>query len=160
LAALKDLKQDFPYLRYLVLGRRKGGYFRVIKRLVERLGLHDIVEFTGFVSAEERDRLIKQSWLTVSTSVKEGWGLAVAEAAALATPAVVYDVPGNRDAVKHLETGLHTIDNTPEMLAQAIRKLLTDEKLRSGMGENARKFASTLDWERSYEQFKEVVGLS
>ena len=36
----------------------------------------------------------------VMASVREGWGLVIAEAAALGTKAIAYDRPGLRDAVK------------------------------------------------------------
>ena len=36
----------------------------------------------------------------LATSVREGWGLVVSEAAALGTPTVAYDVPGLRDSTR------------------------------------------------------------
>jgi hypothetical protein len=41
-----------------------------------------------------------ESHLLVATSVREGWGLVVSEAAALGTPTVAYDVDGLRDSVR------------------------------------------------------------
>ncbi|MDA8310997.1 MAG: glycosyltransferase, partial [Actinomycetota bacterium] len=57
------------------------------------------VRFLGRVSEEEKlDRLARADVL-VATSVREGWGLVVSEAAAAGTPTVAYDVPGLRDSV-------------------------------------------------------------
>ena len=57
------------------------------------------VTFLGRVSEEEKvDRLARADVL-VATSVREGWGLVVSEAAAVGTPTVAYDVPGLRDSV-------------------------------------------------------------
>lgn len=36
----------------------------------------------------------------IATSVREGWGLVVTEAAAVGTPTVAYDVPGLRDSTR------------------------------------------------------------
>ena len=57
------------------------------------------VTFLGRVTEEEKvDRLARADVL-VATSVREGWGLVVSEAAAVGTPTVAYDVPGLRDSV-------------------------------------------------------------
>jgi glycosyltransferase involved in cell wall biosynthesis len=58
------------------------------------------VIFLGRVSEEEkRDRLARAHALVV-TSVREGWGLVVTEAAASGTVTVGYDVPGLRDSIR------------------------------------------------------------
>ena len=58
------------------------------------------VEFHGHLSAADRDYLVARSHLNVATSVREGWGLGVTEAASLGTPTLAYDVSGLRDSVK------------------------------------------------------------
>ena len=55
--------------------------------------------------------------LIVMASAREGWGLAITEANAVGTPAVVYDRPGLRDSTIHERTGLLTSPN-PEALAR------------------------------------------
>ncbi len=57
------------------------------------------------VDGPTRDRLLGQAWCLVATSVREGWGRMVMEAAVQGTPAIVYDVPGLRDAVMDGVTG-------------------------------------------------------
>jgi glycosyltransferase involved in cell wall biosynthesis len=57
------------------------------------------VTLFGRVSAAERDGLLARAHALVVTSVREGWGLVVDEAAAMGTPAVGYDRPGLRDSV-------------------------------------------------------------
>ena len=57
------------------------------------------VEFLGHVSErEKRERLARANVLIV-TSVREGWGLVVTEAAQCSTITVGYDVPGLRDSI-------------------------------------------------------------
>ena len=50
----------------------------------------------------------------VATSVREGWGLVVSEAAALGTPTVAYDVPGLRDSTR--AAGGVVVPPTPDAL--------------------------------------------
>ena len=53
----------------------------------------------GRVSDDDKRRLMARATLLLATSVREGWGLAVSEAAAMGTPAAGYDVAGLRDSV-------------------------------------------------------------
>jgi glycosyltransferase involved in cell wall biosynthesis len=50
---------------------------------------------------DERNKLdvLSRAHALVVTSVREGWGLVVDEAAAVGTPTIAYDVAGLRDAV-------------------------------------------------------------
>lgn len=57
------------------------------------------VTFFGRVSEHEKHTLMARAHALLATSVREGWGLVVDEAAAMGTPTVGYDVPGLRDSV-------------------------------------------------------------
>lgn len=57
------------------------------------------VRFFGRVSQEEKYELMGRAHALVATSVREGWGLVVSEAAAVGTPSIAYDVAGLRDSV-------------------------------------------------------------
>jgi glycosyltransferase involved in cell wall biosynthesis len=60
----------------------------------------DGVHFHGRVSETTKYDLLKRAHVHVATSVREGWGLVVTEAAAMGTPTVAYDVPGLRDSTR------------------------------------------------------------
>jgi len=76
------------------------------------------VQFLGHVSDDEkRDRLSRAHALLV-TSVREGWGLVVTEAAAAGTPSVGYDVPGLRDSIT--ASGGVLVDHHPRALAATL----------------------------------------
>jgi glycosyltransferase involved in cell wall biosynthesis len=76
------------------------------------------VSFLGRLGGEEvRDRLARAHVL-VATSVREGWGLNVSEAAACGTPAIGYSVPGLVDSVP--SSGGALVPPEPEALGQAL----------------------------------------
>lgn len=76
-------------------------------------------------------------------SYREGFGMAVIEAAAVGLPAVASRIYGLTDAVVDGETGLlHPPGDVPA-LAEALTKLLTDATVRMRMGEAARVRALT-----------------
>jgi glycosyltransferase involved in cell wall biosynthesis len=76
------------------------------------------VEFVGFVPAQQKKELMASAHAIVMASVREGWGLVIAEAAALGTRAIAYDRPGLRDAVTAAEGVL--VPPSPEALAEWI----------------------------------------
>ena len=57
------------------------------------------VAFLGRVSEDEKRELLGRAHALVATSVREGWGLVVTEAAASGTVAIGYDVAGLRDSI-------------------------------------------------------------
>ncbi|MBT8223877.1 MAG: glycosyltransferase family 4 protein [Dactylosporangium sp.] len=57
------------------------------------------VRLFGKVDREHRDELLARAHVLVMTSVREGWGLVVDEAAAMGTPTIGYDRPGLSDSI-------------------------------------------------------------
>ena len=72
----------------------------------------------GRVSEQEKRDRLGRSHVLVATSVREGWVLAVTEAAAMGTPSITYDVPGLRDSV--IASGGALTVPTPAALASAL----------------------------------------
>src|SRR5260370_12746619 len=57
------------------------------------------VIFLGQVPEEEKHERLARAHALVATSVREGWGLVVTEAAASGTVSIGYDVPRLRDSI-------------------------------------------------------------
>ena len=95
--------------------RQTGGRLTVIGDGPERARLEAMnvegVEFTGFIPEDEKHRLMSEAWLLLHPASWEGWGLVITEAAVRGTPAVGFDVPGVRDAIMDLETGMLAADS-------------------------------------------------
>ena len=72
----------------------------------------------GRVSEQEKRDRLTRSHVLIATSVREGWGLAVTETAAMGTPSIAYDVPGLRDSV--IASGGALTVPTPAALASAL----------------------------------------
>ena len=91
--------------------------------------------------------LYRSAWVVASSSLREGWGMTLTEAAACATPAVATDIAGHRDAVVDGETGLLVGDDAE--LGAALAKVLADDALRTRLGRAARRRAEPLTWPRT-----------
>jgi glycosyltransferase involved in cell wall biosynthesis len=75
----------------------------------------------AFLGQLDRDELLARlarAHVLVSTSVREGWGLNISEAAACGTPSIAYRVPGLVDSV-HASGGA-LVDPSPEALGKAL----------------------------------------
>lgn len=86
LATLKHLSGAIPNFKALLIGRVKG---RLESRIHE-LGLTGCVEFSGYVSEDEKFRLLKCSRLFLMPSHYESWGIVIGEALACGVPVIGY----------------------------------------------------------------------
>jgi glycosyltransferase involved in cell wall biosynthesis len=152
--ALAALRATHPAARLDVIG--DGRERRPLAKLAGQLGLEGAVTFHGRVSDTERDRLFAAADALVGTSVREGWGLTVNEAAIRGTPAVVYDIPGFRDAVVDGRTGLLT-QPTPDALADAIRWLIADRSRYAEIQAAARRRFEALTWDATTDAFETAL---
>jgi glycosyltransferase involved in cell wall biosynthesis len=118
-----------------------------LERLAVELGLGDAVRFRGFVSEEEKQRLLRRAWAVVFPSPKEGWGITNVEAAACGTPALASDSPGLRESVQNRVTGYLVPHGDWRALADRMLALAADPALVERLGRAARAFAEGLSWD-------------
>ncbi len=118
-----------------------------LERLAVELGLGDAVRFLGFVSEEEKQRLLRRAWAVVFPSPKEGWGITNVEAAACGTPALASDSPGLRESVQNRVTGYLVPHGDWRALADRMLALAADPALVERLGRAARAFAEGLSWD-------------
>lgn len=80
------------------------------------------VSFFGRVDDATKRQLMARAHAVVATSVREGWGLVVTEAAEVGTPTIAYDLPGLRDSVQ--TSGGVLVAANPHALAARVLELL------------------------------------
>jgi glycosyltransferase involved in cell wall biosynthesis len=141
--------------RLLIAG--SGDREEALKSLAGELGLHERVEFLGFVDDARKIELFRRSWVHLLTSSKEGWGISNLEAAACGTATVASDSPGLRDSVQHGETGFLVPHGDVETLVDRIAALLGDATLRDRCGARARAFAEGFSWDESARQMEHFL---
>ena len=155
LHAMKQLEARFPDAEIVVIGR--GPATEDLQRLARDLGLAGRTRFTGFVSDEERDRLLAEARVCVFPSEKEGWGLTVIEANAAGTPVVATDADGLRDSVRDGETGWLVADGDVAGFADRIGALLEDDALATRMSAAALAWSKRFDWERATDDMAQAI---
>lgn len=153
--AVARLAADGSEVELLVGG--VGDQLGVLRTLASQRGVAHRVSFLGFVTDEEKRRLLRDSWVHVLTSPKEGWGISNLEAAACGTPTVASDSPGLRESVIDGETGLLVPHGDVPALCEALGALLADADRRREMGRKARTFAEGFSWDASADAFEKTL---
>jgi glycosyltransferase involved in cell wall biosynthesis len=96
-----------------------------VENRVHQLGLEDRVAFLGTV--ERPEQVLETLDLYVQASAREeGTSNSILEAMAAGRPVVATDVGGNREVVRHGETGLIVPPHDTDALASALAGLLAD----------------------------------
>ena len=135
--AVAIARRDMPQLRLEVVGPGER-LQRELEALAERLGIAAAVDFRGFVSAEEKLRILRTAHVGALLSAGEGLPMAALETMACGTPMV-------------LSTGCHmpdaddragiVCDGSPAQAAAAIMRVTRDPALRERLGAGAAAFA-------------------
>jgi glycosyltransferase involved in cell wall biosynthesis len=157
LVKVKGIKYLIEAMKYVDCKLKicgKGPEEKNIKKQIKNMGLEDRIEFVGFVSEEEKNRLMGTCKMLVMPSLYEAFGLVAVEIMSQKKPIVCTNVNGLPETVK--DGGILVNPRDPKALADAINTLLADDQLRKEMGVRARKQAEYYDWSNhidNYERF-------
>lgn len=151
--AFAAVRHRIPKARLIIAGA--GDDLPRLRALAQRLELDDSCEFRGFVSEDEKRRLLQSAWVFASPSSMEGWGIAAIEANACGTPAVVFDVPGLHEAIVDGYNGLVVTDR--EAFADGLVRVLADEPLRASLGKGSIERAAAFSWEQTSREFLRIL---
>ena len=88
-----------------------------------RMSAPEGVQFLGKISPTEKIERLARAHVLIVTSVREGWGLVVTEAAAVGTPAIAYNVAGLSDSVR-ASNGVLSAPN-PKELSSLLQEFLS-----------------------------------
>ena len=150
--AFRAFREAIGFGQLWLVGDGPERYVRRVRRLVDRLALDSDVHFLGRISTVDKHRRMASAHALLLASAREGWGMVVIESNACGTPALVYDVPGLRDAVRHEQTGLISV-STPTGLASQMVRIWDDPELHQRLSEEALRWSSTFSFEKSAQAF-------
>ena len=150
-AALRD---EIPTLSLTVVG---GGWWEdELLALRDELGLGRRVHFVGHVSDAEKYDHLERAWLHVLPSLKEGWGLAIIEAARVGVPSVAYRSAGGvQESILDGVTGL--LADSEADLTGLVSRVLSDEQLRNELARKARARTDGLSWDAAAAKIRAAL---
>lgn len=151
---LAALRENYPDLTLDVIG--DGWWAGELRTAVRERGLAGAVRFHGHVDEVRKHELLSAAHVHLMPSRKEGWGLAVMEAAQHGVPTIGYhNAVGLRDSVVDGETGLLTRDIVG--LTDATVRLLDEPDLRERLGAAARERAAGFSWQSTGARMENLI---
>jgi len=150
-------KDKNPALKMVIAGDDKGRYAESVKKYIQQSRHTASIAVLGRVTPDERVKLMEQAMIILVTSVKEGWGLIVTEAASQGTVAIVYDTDGLRDSVQHKVTGIVTKNNDVRKMSEQILDIINDTDTYDKMRTSAWTWSKQFTFENSYQDFLKII---
>ena len=135
-------------VRACIAGQGDPDYIDTLKRLAERLGVLDMIDWGG--QTLTLSYVLDNSHIGVFPSLMpESFGLSNAACMAWGRPQVCTFNGAQTEYLTHGKEALLVPPADTETLTNALKNLITDSELRTRMGEAARKrFETTLSWTR------------
>lgn len=153
--AFSRIAGEYPNMRLVIYG--EGELREQLVQLVKEKELEERISLPGSIDnvAEE----VGRAKIFVLTSNTEGMPNTVIEAMVLGTPVISTDCPcgGPATLIKDGENGLLVPVGDAYALADAMRRLLSDEGLAQKISENALKLADELDPEKVNREWLEYL---
>jgi glycosyltransferase involved in cell wall biosynthesis len=154
--AFEIAKKTIPNLQLLMAGDTSTPYGQRVLEYIAHSPYKNDIQHLGRVPHDKKIELMQRAHIITVSSVKEGWGLIVTEAAGQGTPAVVYDIDGLRDSVRHLETGIITAAS-PSALADGVCVALSENELYNSMRQKGWDWSKQFTLSRSYNDFINIL---
>lgn len=133
-------------------------YFKGIEKFIHNRKLEGHVRFLGHIKYEELLRLYHECDIFVYPLISEGGvSIAILEALSAAKPVIATNIGGLSMQVKDGWNGFLVEPKNEEQLADKIRYLVENEKIRKKMGKNSRKLVENVfSWEKIVKKYIQV----
>lgn len=160
LRALAQLREAHPGLRYAVAGA--GSHTEALRRLADAHGVGDRVQFIPDVTDADLPALFNAADIYVGVSRREGrsvegFGIAIAEAAASGLPVIAGRSGGIPEMIRDGTTGLLVDPERVGPLAEAIERLVGDAGLARALGDAARSaVVDHFNWDRAVRELEAI----
>jgi glycosyltransferase involved in cell wall biosynthesis len=155
LQAARILRTRIPGVRVRIVG--EGPESARLRNEARRLELGDTVVFLGEVARQA----LAVEYVTADCfclpTVQEGFGIVFTEAMAAGLPVVACRAAAVSEVVEDGRTGLLVSPRSPEELAMALEKVLTNPTLRRELGDNGRRRVEALDLDRVAARLLEAL---
>jgi glycosyltransferase involved in cell wall biosynthesis len=152
LEAFAEVSRGLPH--HLVLAGRRGWKYSDVDSSVERLGLTSVVHFLGYVPENDLVALYNLADALVYPSLYEGFGLPALEAMACGAPVIASDRGGLGEVVG--AAAEHVDPESTASIAQALRRVLTDQERSAELRAEGFKRAGGFRWSRAAQETRTV----
>jgi glycosyltransferase involved in cell wall biosynthesis len=141
-------------LQLVIIGRR-GWQYEEILEAPAKFGVEDNVKFLENIQDDELTVFYKYALCYVLPSLYEGFGLPVLEAMQRDCPVITSNVSSLPEAGG--DAALYVDPEDVNDIAEKIKKLIEDKKLREELIEKGRKQVKKFSWEKAAEETFEIL---
>ncbi len=151
--AVFPLLEKNLYLKMVFVG--EGSLKKNLIKKARDRKIEERVIFTGFVPQEEVQDYYAAGDIFVHASRSETQGLTILEAMAAGLAVVAVKGPGINDQLDHWKNGILT-ELDKEEFAEAVMKVVEDDKLRARLGKNGKKFSKEMSYQKCSEKLEGI----
>lgn len=147
--AFVQVARQYPQTQLVMLGN--GPLATQLRQIFLRAGVSERVTFPGLIGYADLPHFYRLADLYVSASHSDGSSISLLEAMACGVPALVSDIPGNREWVTPGENGWWFRDGAVDDLAEKMSQAVESRSQLPDMGGAARRIAEArADWQRNF----------
>ena len=136
LSAFQQVFMTHPSIRLLIIG--DGPLREQLETAVQRQMMDTSIVFMG-IRNDVLELLQVSDIFVLPSIIREGLGVALIEAMAVGLPIIGTDLGGIPEVIEDGENGFLVSPGSSEKLAEALKKLVNDQALRTGMGRRGRQ---------------------
>ncbi len=152
---LAQLAPEFPAIRLDMIGPdMKDGAYQAALELIRAHDLADVVRIVGPVAKAQVPQALAGYDILLNTTQYESFGVGVMEAAACGLAIVTTNVGELPYLWQDGVDALLVPPQRPDCLADAVRRLLTEDGLFAHLSQNARRRAEQYTWEQVLPQWQ------
>lgn len=159
LEAFARAAQVLPEARLLLFG--KGTLTGMVEKLIAEKGLAEKVYLGGQVKNDDLPPVYRCADLYLSASHSDGSSVSLMEALACGLPALVSDIPGNKEWITPGMQGWLFRDGDADDLEQKIIQAAADRKMLATMAQSARnKAEEQADWVKNFQKIQGAYAMA
>lgn len=148
------LRRLRPDIKIAVLGGGNGALEKDFIARIKEKGLERCIEYFGFITGDEKYRILQQGKIFLMTSLFESFGIVNLEAMGCGLPVVAYDLP----VFNVFDRGMVKVpvrDNAK--MAEEVGKLLDDQAYYERIKYEAELFSASFFWEITGQECKLIL---
>ena len=154
LMALKLLKEEYPKIHLIVIGKMKeGGH---TERLIERLNISESVFFKSNLSKNDINELYASSSIAIVSSLYEGFGYPVIEAMSCEVPLIATNVSSIPELTSNFAILISSKDENA--IVENVKNILLNYKSykeRAIRGRN--HIIQTFNWDKITSEYEKAI---
>ena len=148
-----------PGIRLVMAGN--GSLAARLRHIFEQAGVSERVYFPGHIVQADLRRYYRAANLYLSASHSDGSSISLLEAMACGCPALVSDIPGNREWVTDGLNGWLFRDGSVQDLAEKIEVAIESYSSLSAIGQAARALVETrADWSKNFPKLLQAYEMA